>query len=127
MDFDSGDHMRWGIALPEAPDVLIGTCGFHAYDQTNHTAEIGYDLAEEYQRKGYMSEALEGIIEYGFSVLQLHRISAVVSIDNVPSEKLLEKLGFKREGILRDKHFFRGKYYDHTLYSLLETDNTTNH
>jgi [ribosomal protein S5]-alanine N-acetyltransferase len=122
MNTKSNDHMRWGIALKDHPETLIGTCGFHCYDKTNNAAETGYDLSNKYWRKGYMSEALTRIIKYGFNELHLHKISAIASLDNTGSNKLLEKLGFKLDGVIRDKHLFRGKYYDHNLYSLLETE-----
>ncbi len=122
MDFSSNDHMRWGIALKDQPEILIGTCGFHVYDQNNNTAEIGYDLSSKHHRKGYMSEALKEIIKYGFERLRLHKISAAVYVGNTASNKLLEKLGFQLEGVIRDKHYFRGEYFDHNLYSLLETE-----
>ena len=124
MDSESGDHMRWGIALKENPDNLIGTCGFHCYDEANNAAEVGYDLSDEHWRNGYMSEALKEILIFGFEELNLHKVSAYVYPENTASSSLLEKLGFKLDGVVRDKHLFRGKYYDHNLYSLFENEIT---
>ena len=69
-----------------------------------------------------MNEALICAIESGFNNMALNRINASVALENINSIKLLEKLGFKNEGIYRDKHLFRGKYYDHYSFSLLKRD-----
>lgn len=69
-----------------------------------------------------MKEALISAIKSGFDNMKLNRINAYVALGNVNSIKLLEKLGFKKEGIYREKHLFRGKYYDHYSFSLLKSD-----
>ncbi len=114
-------HNRWVIEKKDSNEK-IGTCGFDLWDRTNNIAEIGYDLWYEYWGYGYMKEALIAAIESGFSNMQLNRINAYVALDNTKSSNTLERLGFIREGIYRDKHLFRGKYYDHYSYSLLRKD-----
>jgi len=101
---------------------LMGTCGFHCWDKVNNIAEVGYDLEKKFWEKGYMKEGLKKIIKFGFSEMSLNRIQAYISLDNEASYKLLESLGFKREGIIRDKHLYRVKYYDHYCYSLLRRE-----
>jgi ribosomal-protein-alanine N-acetyltransferase len=120
-DFKSEDHIRWCIVLKEE-NRAMGTIGFHRYDQNNHSAEIGYDLSEKFSRQGYMTEALDCILDYGFNTYNMNRIHASVAIKNKASNNLLKKLGFKLEGVIRDQYFFRGKYYDHNLFSLLRRD-----
>ncbi|GEN88193.1 GNAT family N-acetyltransferase [Oceanobacillus sojae] len=100
----------------------IGTCGYDCWDRTNNIAEIGYDLGYEYWGQGYMKETLISAIESGFNNMALNRITAYVALGNINSTRLLERLGFKNEGIYRDKHLFRGKYYDHYSFSLLKSD-----
>ncbi len=117
----SPDHHRWilevkGYGLP------MGTCGFHRWDKRNKIAEIGYDLASGYRKKGYMTEALKAMLGYGFEKMVLNRIEAFVYVGNEDSLSLLEKLGFAKEGIIRDKHLFRGEFYDHYCLSLLKRD-----
>ena len=112
---------RW-IIVEKASGRTIGTCGFHCLDTANCCVEVGYDLQEEQCGKGMMTEALTAILGVAFHGKGLHRIQAFVSVDNLGSCKLLEKLGFTREGIIRDKHFFRGAYYDHYCYSMLESE-----
>jgi len=112
---------RWVIVTKDE-NKKIGTCGYDYWDRTNNIAEIGYDLWYEYWGQGYMSEALKSAIKSGFNNMNLNRINAYVALENVNSIKLLEKLGFINEGIYREKHLFRGKYYDHYSFSLLKKD-----
>ena len=112
----NSNHIRWCILHKEDSNP-IGTIGFHRYDSQNNSAEIGYDLSEAYTQKGYMTEALNCIIKYGSKDLLIHRMYASVAINNIASNKLLESNDFQLEGILRDQYLFRGKYYDHNLWS----------
>ncbi|NMH68332.1 GNAT family N-acetyltransferase [Bacillus sp. RO3] len=114
-------YNRWVIEKKDSNEK-IGTCGFDSWDRTNNIAEIGYDLWYEFWGCGYMKEALIAAIESGFSNMKLNRINAYVALKNNKSSNLLESLGFKNEGIYRDKHLFRGKYYDHYSYSLLKKE-----
>ncbi len=112
----SSNHIRWCITLKETGQQ-IGTIGFHKFDEQNNAAEIGYDLCEAYTRKGIMSEALQCILNHGKTAYGLHRIYASTAPDNEASNKLLETNGFQLEGVIRDQYLFRGKYYDHNLWS----------
>lgn len=100
----------------------MGTCGYDSWDRENNIAEIGYDLWKEFWGQGYMREALIAAIYSGFNNMDLNRINAFVALDNLRSARLLESLGFKREGIYREKHFYRGEYFDHYTYSLLRRE-----
>lgn len=112
---------RW-IIVEKHSGQRIGTCGFMAWDTLNNSAELGYDLAEAYCRRGIMTEALIAGIHAAYDEKGINRIQAITYVDNSASCKLLEKLGFKQEGIIREKHYFRGKYYDHFCYSLLKRE-----
>jgi len=112
---------RW-IIVEKKSGEPIGTCGFASWDKDNNIADIGYDLNPAYWNIGYMTEALTEAITSGFDNMSLNRIEAVISLENVASIKLIEKLGFKREGIMRDRHLYKGEYYDHYLYSHLARD-----
>ncbi len=118
--FKDGLGIRWGIALKGESNV-IGTIGFNNFTP-KHRANIGYDLQSSYWSRGYMTEALQAVIDFGFNKLEINRIEAEVMQGNVMSEKLLEKLQFKREGILRQWMLWNERYYDMTMYSLLKTD-----
>lgn len=119
---------RW-IIIEKQSMQAIGTCGFHFLDKLHYSSDIGYDLSQSYWGKGYINEALSCLIEYGFSQLHLHRLIAKIYVDNPRSYHALERLGFKREGLLRDFYYFDGKFYDHYLYSLLQGEliQHTNH
>lgn len=117
----NSNHIRWCIILKETSEP-IGTIGFHKYDEQNNSAEIGYDLAEEYTQKGIMSEALQCIIQHGKAAYGLHRIYASAAEENDASNRLLEKNGFVLEGICRDQYLFRGTYYDHKIWSYITDD-----
>jgi ribosomal-protein-alanine N-acetyltransferase len=118
---ESKTRNRWGIVLKES-NQLIGTCGFHKWDKRHFRAETGYDLSPDYWGRGIMAEALRVVIKNGFETMGLHRIDALVYVKNLRSVKLLDKLGFKREGILRDYFFLNGRFYDHYLMSLIKAD-----
>jgi ribosomal-protein-alanine N-acetyltransferase len=117
--FELERAVRWGIALKES-DELIGTCGYVWIRQFR--GEIGYDLAREHWRKGYMSEALEAILEFGFDSLGLNRVEALVMTDNAASSGLLRSLGFMEEGVLRQHDFFKDEFHDMRLFSLLREE-----
>ena len=69
-----------------------------------------------------MSEALGAAIPMGFKEMGLNRIQAMINPDNARSKKLAGRMGFKEEGVMRDKYLFRGKYYDHCCFSLLKRE-----
>jgi ribosomal-protein-alanine N-acetyltransferase len=86
----------WAICLKENPRP-VGTICYFDFSSDQTIAEIGYELHPFYQHKGIMQEALTTVLHYGFQVLQLKSITAFPSADNVPSIRLLERNGFKRE------------------------------
>lgn len=119
--FEKGTGMRWGISL-KGQDKVIGSCGFLNRATQHYRAEIGYELSKEHWGKGIASEAIESVISYGFKELNLHRIEALIEPLNLPSQKVLERKGFIREGLLRGYEFTCGKFDDVYMYSLLNQD-----
>lgn len=111
--------IRWGIER-KGNQGIIGTIGFNGWSPKHKRAEIGYEIHPEHWRKGYTSEALLKVIQYGFDELGLTRIGAVVFTENAPSNNLLSKVGFQKEGILRDYMYQNGKANDTYVYSLLK-------
>jgi ribosomal-protein-alanine N-acetyltransferase len=101
---------------------LIGYFGFWRIDTHHCRGEIGYALHPNYWEKGYMKEAAFKLIEYGFSEIRLHSIEANVNPNNIPSIKLLEKIGFKKEAYFRENFLFNNEFVDSVIYSLLERD-----
>jgi [ribosomal protein S5]-alanine N-acetyltransferase len=99
----------------------IGRSGYYNWYKDHRKAELGYLLnKEEIMRKGYMSEALKAILEYGFSVMDLNRIEACTAPSNTASQSLLKKFGFTQEGYLRQHYIRDGEMQDSLIFSLLK-------
>jgi [ribosomal protein S5]-alanine N-acetyltransferase len=116
--FDSKSSMRWGIVIKEM-ETLIGTVGLNNLQIAQKRAEIGFEIHPDYWNRGYTSEAAKAVIQYAFAELGIYRIGAVTFLDNKASFGLLEKIGFKREGILRGYIHQNGKFNDTYVFSLL--------
>jgi ribosomal-protein-alanine N-acetyltransferase len=111
--------MRWGIERKDTKGI-IGTVGFNAWNHKHKRAEIGYEIHPVHWRKGYMFEAATRVLSYGFDALGLTRIGAIVFIENEASNKLICKLGFQREGVLRNYMYQDGIAHDTYVYSILK-------
>lgn len=116
-----GKSMCWAVTFP-GKDKMIGKCILFQFDQTNHRAEIGYILNRDYWRQGLMQQSLEAVINFAFDTLKLHRIEADIDTENASSLGLLEKLGFKREGLFRERWFVYGEWQDSVMLGLLKQD-----
>lgn len=116
--FKEQSGIRWGIARFSEP-TIIGTCGFLNISKENFRGEIGYELHQNFWGKGIMGEALNQIIKYGFEEMGFNRIEALIEPENNNSIKLIEKLNFMKEGLLRQYEFGAGKFDDLYMYSLL--------
>jgi ribosomal-protein-alanine N-acetyltransferase len=107
---------------PRDDDRLIGNCGIRRVPDNEWEANIGYELAPAYWRRGFASEAARALVDFGFRELGLHRITAGCIADNVGSVRVLEGAGLRLEGRLRDHHYFRGRWWDELLYAVLEPE-----
>jgi [ribosomal protein S5]-alanine N-acetyltransferase len=101
---------------------LIGNCGIRMDSPTSRTAEIGYELDPQYWGQGYATEAARSVLQHGFETFKLHRISANCVADNLGSARVLEKLGMRLEGRLRENQYFKGRWWDTLLYAILEEE-----
>jgi RimJ/RimL family protein N-acetyltransferase len=113
-----GTLYEWGIAL-SATDEVIGTCTLASIDRRHRRAEIGFALAARAWGHGYAREAVARLIEHAFGTLDLHRLEADVDPRNEASLRLLERLGFVREGYLRERYHVNGEIQDSVLLGLL--------
>ena len=116
--FEAGTGFRWGITLKGSPQV-IGTCGLFFWHKPFRIATLGYELARPHHRQGIMGEALRAVLGFGFGALELNRITATVHTENAASIASLERLGFRREGLLRQAQFVNGGFDDLFAYALL--------
>lgn len=98
---------------------IIGTCGFNSIDYYNLRAEIGGELDVEYWGKKIAVEAVEAIVDFGFTQMHLHSVEAKVSPENRGAIALMEYLGFKKEAHFRDRVYFNGNFSDMAVYTLI--------
>lgn len=106
--------------LERDTEKVIGWCGYHTWYLRHARAELGYTTFDPALRgKGYMTEALGAIIQYGFTRMLLHRIEAFIGADNEPSQRLMARFKFQQEGCLREHYFTNNQYEDSLVYALL--------
>ena len=117
-------QIRFYVFLKDKPDQIIGTICLYDVSSIYSRAEVGYKFSSKYHHKGYASEAVEKLMDIAFIELNLHRITAHVQEENSPSIRLLEGLGFEKEGICRDYLYLHGTWRNHIQYSLLSPANT---
>ena len=113
-------HLKWGFAR-RADDALIGTTTLYNLDFSNRRAEMGYALGREHWGQGYMAEALQAP-RLLLRSSDLRRIEADVDPRNAASIQTLERLGFQREGFLRERWEVDGEIQDALFYGLLREE-----
>ncbi len=119
--YNKNQPAPWGISLKEESRI-IGTIGYLDWDKKNYKAELGYVLHCYYWKKGYMTEALQRVVDFGFNKMYLNRIEARTVPENIPSQKLLEKVGFKKEGLLREQMIVKNRFKDFHMYSIIKKE-----
>lgn len=117
-DLAAGAHLRLGI-VRRADGRLIGTASLFNLSAQNRRAEVGYGIASDCWRQGYVSEALDALLDHAFGPMGLRRLEADIDPRNIASARSLEKLGFQREGLLRERWIVGGEVSDSALYGLL--------
>ena len=109
--------------IDKKTNAIIGWCGFHTWYTDHNRAEIGYGLFDDnYKGQGIMSEVIALIVNYGFRNMGLERIEAFVDPKNTPSIKLLRRMNFKKEGILKHHYFHNSKMEDSIVFGLLKSE-----
>ncbi|WP_040207438.1 GNAT family N-acetyltransferase [Neobacillus jeddahensis] len=112
----------FGIFLHDREE-LIGSIGLYKVERgPAQSCIVGYVLDKAQNGKGYMTETLRLLVDYAFSELKLHRLEAGVKPDNLGSIRVLEKGGFRKEGIARKNIKINGKWEDHQILALLNED-----
>ena len=119
----AGDPARpgWFQYAIEADGGLIGDVGVNRHDN-GRQAEIGFTLAKPWWRRGYAHEAVSRVLEQLFAVDGLHRVCAECDARNQASARLLDRLGFRREGLRREHTFVKGEWTDDLLFGLLDEE-----
>ena len=118
---ESGELYPWAIA-DAGSDQLIGALTLHSLHVEQRRAEVGYSLSPEFQGRGVAAEALRCGLAHAFDALGLRRIEADVDPRNDASCRLLERIGFVREGLLRQRWLVNGELCDTAFYGLLPED-----
>ena len=121
-DGHQGEETRYDGVI-EADGVPVGTIGLLSIDRKNSKAEYYIAMGEvDYKGKGVAKEASRLILEYGFEKLDLNRIYLFTEVENVAAQKLFERVGFVREGVIRQDIVSHGKYADRIAYGFLRED-----
>ncbi|MCT7969072.1 GNAT family N-acetyltransferase [Laspinema sp. D1] len=120
-NYQTPKGFNWGI-IHKDHSKLIGTCGLVDWVQSDHYAEIGYALARPYWGQGYMPESVKAVVAFSFQETDLNRIEGRCKLPNHASARVMEKVGMKFEGILRQQMFIKGSFHDMKLYAILRED-----
>jgi RimJ/RimL family protein N-acetyltransferase len=125
---DSGEAWKEGraydYAIRRRGDTRrhLGNISIWPVSRLTRTGEIGYWVRTDATTRGIATEATGAVVKVGFEELGYHKLTLRIAIGNRPSERVAEKLGFSREGVLREELLIRGRWVDHTLFSLLERE-----
>lgn len=104
-------------------DILIGHISLYAIKKLPYSsAFVGYAMDEQFTKRGIATEAVKLVTKFAFNYLNLHRIEAYISPKNIGSIRVVEKIGFQKEGLLRELLFINGYWVDHYLYAILNQD-----
>ena len=117
----NNEGINWAITIKGDPK-LIGVIGHYRIQLENYRAEIGYMILPEFNGQGIVTEAVKEVVKYGFEIMKLHSIEAVIDPDNVASANVLKKNGFVKEAHLKENEFHEGRFYDSVIYSILNKD-----
>lgn len=113
----------WALSLKDDPSShMMGYAGFIHRDKKHFRAETGYVLSPGYWGKGFVTEAMRAVLEYGFNHMDLHSVTASVNPDNAASIRVLERLKFQKEAHFRESYYYNGTFFDDAVYVLLKRD-----
>ena len=101
---------------------LIGNCGIRIRSQASREADIGYEIAPAHWGQDMAAEAASAMVTFGFAQLKVHRISSWRIAEHIASSRVLEKLGLRQEGRLRENEYFKGRCWDTLLYAILKDE-----
>ena len=115
---DPRNKFQLAITL-KSTGQLIGNCGVRRDSTESYEGDMGYELDPDHWSKGYATEAARAILQFGFTQMNLHRIAAYCVTDNIASAHVLEKLGMRQEGHLREHKFYKNRWWDTLIYAIL--------
>lgn len=121
MVMQSDDTQYHKVIVDQQSDKVIGAIEM-IIDKDNDSGEIGYILHPDFWRRGVATHAVEQILDYGFNELKLNRISATTDKRNKGSERVMQKAGMTKEGLLRENILLKDGYRDTLVYSILSSE-----
>lgn len=121
LSIDPAWHAIW-VVLLKGNEHPIGMMNYNHREPAARRLEVGYALARSHWRQGYMAEAMSGFLQYCFDELATHRVEALVDHRNQESILFTEQLGFRNEGLLRDRICIAGEYRSLLMFALLEDE-----
>ena len=120
---DEQPRTRFQFAITlRAGGGLIGSCGIRKETATAQQADLGYEIAPSHWGHGYATEAARAVLAFGFQDLRLHRVWASCVAENTASARVLEKLGMRQEGRLRENRWMKGRWWDTLVYGILQRE-----
>ena len=118
-NYADGTGLRYGIVVASTSE-LVGVASLFAFDRDNRRCDLGYVLGSRHWGRGYASEALVPVLDHAFDTLNMNRIEADIDPRNTASQRVLEKLAFRREGFMPERWFVHGETADTAFYGLLK-------
>jgi len=116
-----GTWFQFAVSLASA-GTLIGDAALRTGRTDARQAELGFTFARAHQGQGYATEAVRAVVQYAFANLAMHRVFSRTDARNSRAQRLLERVGFRREGELRESVWFKGEWATDLLYAQLESD-----
>jgi ribosomal-protein-alanine N-acetyltransferase len=111
LDFATRRAIRWGVSSGEHGKI-VATVGMHNWDKQHRHISVGFDVARDRWGEGIATEAVGAVVEFAFDQLGVHRIEADVISSNEPCLAVLERIGFEREGRLKERMYMDGTFHD---------------
>lgn len=114
----TGKAVQWCGFLKDTGEYA-GLFTFKEIDKSSDRGEVGYSILKQYWGRGLAGEGVKCLIDYGFLQIRFHTIFAMILPYNIPSQRIVRRLGFEQEAHFRDLHFYEGRYYDVLQFSLI--------
>jgi RimJ/RimL family protein N-acetyltransferase len=112
----------YSIRFKDEPDKHIGNVSMWTVSKLGKIAEFGYWVRSDSSSQGVCTEAVRRLLEEAFTGMGYHKVTLRIAVGNIASDRVAEKLGFTREGVLREELLIRGNWVDHSLWSLLDRE-----
>lgn len=123
--WSEGRAYDFTIRRPDEPDRHLGNISIWFTSKASGTGEMGYWVRSDEAGRGIATEAAARILELAFDELAMHRVALRIAVGNAASETIAQRLGFVKEGLLRDELRVHGRWVDHTIWGLLEPEYRT--